>query len=182
MPVSEETYQRVALEDTDATWELVCGRLREKPLTTAEHNQSARVLAMLLSRQLDIREYTVGTDSARLRNSTGSYFVPNLCVVPMRLVRRLKETPRTFEVYDDPKPVVVEVWSPSTGRYDIDEKLREYKQRGDLEIWRIHPYERTLIAWRRQADGGYAEAVYTSGIVPVASLPGVSIDLDRLFD
>ena len=60
-------------------------------------------------------------------------------------------------------------------------KLREYQRRGDLEIWRIHPYEHTLTAWRRQPDGSYAESLHTSGTVSPNALPGVTIDLDALF-
>src|SRR5713101_1769996 len=73
-------------------------------------------------------------------------------------------------------------WSPSTGEYDVEGKLKEYQQRGDAEIWRIHPYERTITAWRRQADGRYTEALYRGGTVPVLSLPGVVIDLATLFE
>lgn len=30
-----------------------------------------------------------------------------------------------LEVYDTPLPLVVEVWSPSTGSYDVDAKVPE---------------------------------------------------------
>jgi Uma2 family endonuclease len=79
-------------------------------------------------------------------------------------------------------PFVAEVWSPSTGRYDVDTKLPAYQRRGDREIWRLHPYERTLSVWQRQPDGSYREFIHHGGLVPVASLPGVAIDLDALFD
>jgi Uma2 family endonuclease len=78
--------------------------------------------------------------------------------------------------------LIVEVWSRSTGDFDVDAKLPEYQRRGDLEIWRIHPYERTLITWRRQADGTYNELLYTAGAVQPMALPDVTIDLDALFD
>ena len=181
MPVSDETYKRVEMED-DETWELVCGRLRKKPLMTTEHNQVQRTLQSLLATQLDRRQYTVGADVGRVRISTGTYYVPDLVVIPMALVNRLREQPGTFEVYDDPMPLVVEVWSPSTGDHDIDDKVCEYQLRGDLEIWRIHPYERTLIAWRRQPDGSYTETHYTSGVVRPAALPNVAIDIATLFE
>jgi Uma2 family endonuclease len=78
--------------------------------------------------------------------------------------------------------LVVEVWSRSTGEYDVEEKLAAYQQRGDLEIWRIHPYERTLTAWRRLPDGSYDETIHQEGVVSVAALPGVEINLTALFD
>ena len=76
---------------------------------------------------------------------------------------------------------MVEVWSPSTGDYDVDGKIPEYKPRGDREIWRLHPYERTLTTWVRQADGSYVETVHTGGVVRPAWLPDVAIDLAALF-
>ena len=182
MPVSEETYKRVALEDTDNVWELVCGRLRAKPLMTTEHNEVGRALYAQLLPQLDRRQYSIAKDDGRLRRSNGSYFVPDVFVIPRAMVRRLREQPGTFEVYDDPMPLVAEVWSPSTGNYDVDEKLREYQRRGDQEIWLIHPYEHTLTAWRRQPDGSYSQTVYTGGVLQPVALPYVTITLADLFD
>lgn len=181
MPVSEQTYQRVVLEDPTGGWELVCGRLRQKPIMTTEHESTARRLVRRLGTQLDEDEWEIG-ERVRLRISTGSYYVPDVCVVPRIYVRRLRERPGTFEVYDDPMPFVAEVWSPSTSEYDVDTKLREYQQRGDAEIWRLHPYERTLTVWRHQPDGSYIETSFTGGIVRPVALPNVAIDLDTLFD
>lgn len=76
----------------------------------------------------------------------------------------------------------MEVWSPTTGHYDVAVKLRSYQERVDTEIWYIHLDNRTLTAWRKQSDGIYSESQYRVGIVPVASLSGVTIDLDRLLD
>ena len=78
-------------------------------------------------------------------------------------------------------PLVVDVWSPSTGDTDVADKLQEYQQRGDLEIWHIHPYERTLTAWVRRSDGSYTETLYTGGAVQPAFLPNVTIELASLF-
>jgi Uma2 family endonuclease len=182
MPISYATYERVALEDPEGQWELVCGHLRSKPAMTTEHNRMQQRLHRQLTFQLDEREYTISVNTSRLRISTGSYYVPGLVVIPEALQKQMLETPGRFEVYETPMPLVVEVWSPSTGNYDVEEKLLEYQQRGDLEIWRIHPYERTLTAWRRLDAAGYEQAVYRGGAVALAHLAGVTVDLDRLFD
>ncbi len=116
-----------------------------------------------------------------MRRSETQYYIPDLIVVPAELASRLFAKERTTEMYREPLPLVVEVWSPSTGRLDIEEKLPEYRRRGDLEIWRIHPDERTLTAWVRQPDGSYQETQYRGGIVRPAALPNVSIDLDAFF-
>jgi len=182
MRVSDATYQRVALEDPEGQWELACGRLRSKPVMTTEHNAVIRELGHQLDQQLDWSRFVVSANTSRVHVSTGSYYLPDLCVLPRALERRLRERPGTFEVYDEPMPFVVEVWSPSTGDYHVEAKLLEYQRRGDLEIWRIHPYEETLTAWRRQTDGSYDQFVQRGGSVQPAALPGVTIVLDRLFD
>ena len=51
MPISDATYERVALEDADEVWELVCGRLRSKPGMTAEHNNVVDALDFQLQRE-----------------------------------------------------------------------------------------------------------------------------------
>lgn len=182
MPVSERTYERVALEDPEGRWELACGRdLRRKPPMTTPHEDMVEALAVLLRRQLPWNEYGIRTGS-RLRLSTGANYLPDLFVVPRAWVRQRREQhPYRLDAYTDPIPLVVEVWSRRTGTYDVEEKLREYQRRGDLEIWRIHPYQLTLTTWRRQTDGSSTERVYRTGTVQLAALPGVTIDLDELF-
>jgi Uma2 family endonuclease len=181
MPVSEATYKRVALEDDDNTWELVCGQLRRKPAMTLEHNDIGFELAYAIRRQISRESYHVRADAGRTRVSTGSYYVPDVFVVPTELVRARLGQPMTLEVYSEPLPFVAEIWSRSTGDYDVDAKLPEYRARGDREIWRVHPYDRAVRVWRRQSSGEYAESVYTGGRVAIESLPGVTIDLDELF-
>jgi len=183
MPVSEKTYRQVALEDPDGQWELACGRLRSKPGMTVEHEDTGTRLARELVLQLGRREFDVRIDGPRLRVSTGSSYLPDLSVVPRVFVdQKRREEPRRLEVYEQPMPLVVEVWSPSSGDYDVEDKLREYQRRGDLEIWRLHPYEKTLTRWLRQPNGGYQESLIRSGGVEPVGLPSVSIELDTLFE
>jgi Uma2 family endonuclease len=177
---SEHAYREFALGDPGGRWELVGGHLREKPGMIVEHGRVTMRLAALLYNQLDPNAFEVRAQHGRLRRSAGTYYVPDVVVIPAHLVRALLERPGSLDAYADPLPLVVEIWSPSAGDYDIDAKLPDYQRRGDLEIWRIHPYERILTAWRRQPDDSYIETVYRGGIVRPASLPGVAIDLDAL--
>lgn len=178
--LSEEAYRQLALAQPDRKWELYDGKLREKPGMSVEHGDVMVELVYALRRQLDRNEYRLRADHARLRRSPRNYYIPDIAVVPAAVERALRQRPGSLDAYPDPLPLVVEIWSPSTGAYDIDTKLPEYQQRGDLEIWRIHPYQRRMTAWQRQPDGSYAETVYDNGIVQPASQPGVSIDLDAL--
>ncbi|HZQ38992.1 MAG TPA: Uma2 family endonuclease [Dehalococcoidia bacterium] len=183
MPISFETYARVVQEDTDAQWELVCGTLRQKPAMTIEHDGADWELAAQLAGQVDQRQYLI-SQNARLRVATGSYYIPDVCVIPVTLVRRIRrERPRELAVLDESLPLVVEIWSPSTGTYDIETKLPGYRERGDAEIWRLHPYDRTLTAWRRQPDGSYVEQTFAGdAVVPLAAIRGARVDLAAVFD
>ena len=180
--MTAEEYERIALVDPERPWELHSGRLREKPGMAWDHTDILSHLSHLLQLQLNRDEFRVHLTGSRLRGSTENYYIPDVAVVPLHLATGLRGRRDRLEVYRDPLPLVVEVWSPSTGDYDVDAKLPAYQERGDLEIWRLHPYERTLTAWRRQSDGTYAETVYHGGMVQPAPLPDVAIDLDLLFD
>jgi Uma2 family endonuclease len=181
MPVSERTFRKVALEDPEGHWELHCGFLRQKPGMTLEHNYAATRLLLQLMQQLDSSQFDARVNMGHVRLSAQNYYIPDVFVIPKELQEGLRGR-QVLEAYDAPLPLVVEVWSRSTGNYDVETKLGEYQRRGHLEIWRIHPYERTLTAWRRQPDGSYTQALYRGGAVQPLGLPNVTIDLDVLFD
>ena len=182
MSVTERTFEAIALEDFDRKWELHRGRLREKPAMTWDHNGGSLDLAVQLYTQLDRRLYRVNHDSGRLRRQDVTYYIPDVFVVPASYGVDLRGRQDRLQIHDGPALLVVEVWSPSTGDYDIDAKLPEYRARGDLEIWRLHPYDRVLTVWRRQDDGSYETFQQTGGTIQPIALPGVTIDLDALFD
>jgi Uma2 family endonuclease len=183
MVVSEELYKQIALEDIHGHWELHSGRLVRKPGMTARHAEALERLHRRLILQLPESDYAVRADAGRLRRPEGSYYEPDVTVVPRDYVRDLIEHhPTELEVYWRPVPFVAEVWSPSTGTYDMNTKIPGYKERGDAEIWRLHPLRHEVTIWRRQPDGSYVESVVTSGTVELAALPGVRIAIDELFE
>lgn len=181
-PMTDRDYETAALSEAGRFLELWDGVPLEKPPVSFLHGNAIGELAALLTMALPRDAWRVRSEHARVRDRGGSIFIPDVAVVPVALVARgLAETPDRLEIYDDPLPFVAEVWSPSTGRYDVRVKLAAYRDRGDEETWRIHPYDRTLTRWIRQTDGTYAELVHTGGAVELAALPGVTIDLDALF-
>ncbi len=109
MPVSEERYIQLALEDPEGKWELIDGCPRKKPGMSWEHNHTGRKLTYLLNLQLDLDEYEVVHDSGRVRRSARNYFVPDVYVVPMEVVRRSFPRPGMLEAYSEPLPLVVEL-------------------------------------------------------------------------
>lgn len=181
MPVTEETYLRVAQEDADRRWELRDGELVEKPTMTFRHHDVTALLGHYLMDQLDLATFRVHINGTRLRREATRYVIPDVAVIPLELATAFRDRSDVLEIYTQPLPLVVEVWSPSTGDYDVDSKIPEYMQRADLEIWRIHPFDRALTAWRRRPDGTYDEQLYLGGSVQPTSLPNVAIELALLF-
>lgn len=181
MSVIERTYEEIALDDPKRKWESYRGELREKPPMSWEHEDAAFLLGHRLQSQLNRREYRVWT-SGRVRRETETYFIPDVLVIPTEYGDEFRGRPGTLAIFARELPLVVEVWSASTGGFDLGTKLGEYQRRGDKEIWYLHPYARTLTAWRRQPDGSYVETVYHGGPIQPVALPNVTIDLDELFD
>lgn len=179
--LTEEDYQRIVFADPEHQWELYDGQLRERPGMSWEHGRVVMLLSRLLLIQLDLRQFEIRINEGRVRRSPSSIFIPDLIVIPASFGALLGGRPGSLAIITDPLPLVVEVLSRSTGDYDVDAKLPIYQERGDLEIWRIHPYESTLTAWRRQPDGSYDETVYRDGLVHPVALPGVTINLAELF-
>jgi Uma2 family endonuclease len=180
--ISEQEYRELAMNDPDHNWELWDGVLVEKPLMSVKHDDFATYLGIAVANQLDPTVYRVSINGAKTRYTARNYFIPDVAVVPASLVFSRWNDPAAFNDYVESLPLVAEVWSRTSGDYDFAAKLPVYQQRGDHEIWYVHPYEPTLSARRRQPDGSYTETLYTGGIVPVLSLPDVSIDLDALLD
>ena len=181
MAVSEQDYIGLALAEPDVKWELFHGVLRVRPQTPWEHVRTAARLCYDLQRQLSRDRYLTIAHARRLRRDERHFFIPDVMVVPVALARELFPEPGMLASFPVPLPFVAEVWSPSTGEYDVTDKLPEYRRRGDREIWFLHPYARTVTAWVRAPNGEYRESRYDGGIVTLSALPGVAIDLDALF-
>lgn len=182
MSVTTRTFEHVALDEPDRHWELHHGQLREKPSMSFRHNDVMMDLGVALSQQLDRRQYRIRINAGHVSRLSETYYIPDVFVFPVSAIGPGGDRADVLEVYEQPFPLVVEIWSPSTGDYDINAKLPEYQLRGDQEIWRIQPFHRLLDVWRRQPDGRYEQATYHGGQVEVASLPDGVIDLDALFD
>ena len=174
-------YERLAVHDDYRFVELRDGVLVEKPPLSVGHLWTIDVLSRHLIVQLDHDAFLVSSNNARLRVGD-SHVVPDVVVLPSLHTKALLErNPHQLAVFEDPVPLVVEVWSASTGGSDTETKIPLYQARGEREIWRPHPVERTMTAWVRRPDGAYDEAVHTGGIVECAALPGVQVDVGTLF-
>jgi Uma2 family endonuclease len=181
MPLTQSTFAAVVLEDTDGRWEIFRGKLREKPAMSYGHNRAARVLARQLILQLNPDEFDVLQNAGHVSLADGDSYIPDVAVVPTALAIGLSENQRRFEAYSSPLPLVVEIWSPSTGTYDVGHKTPGYMARGDFEIWRIHPFEREIRIWKRQSSGDYSSSTANSGTISLHAMWDVAIDVESLF-
>jgi len=179
--VSEETYFDLSRDQPIKRWELHHGRLWTRPGMTWDHTDIISELGFVLRGQLDPTRYRVHLQGSRLQRSPTQVYIPDLVVVPVAYGKGLRGRGDRLEVLTGPLPLVVEVWSRSTGSYDVEAKLPAYQERGDEEIWLLHPYDRLLTAWRRGADGRYEMAQCRGGPIQPVALPNVSVDLDLLW-
>jgi len=114
--MSEQEYRELALNDTDHLWELWDGVPREKPLMSVWHDGVASYLGQMLANQLDRREYWVNVNGGKARLSPRNYYIPDVVVIPAAYQTPFEHDPRAFNAHAEPLPLVVEVWSLSTGR------------------------------------------------------------------
>ncbi len=182
MPITEATYERVALESRDEElWELWAGCLRRKPDVTYEHEDTLSRLTGQVYRQVDETQFVVRSSNGRLRSASGSYFIPDLCVLARSTRATQMPGSGRLETYDSPALFVAEVRSPSTASYDSATKIPEYRARGDFEIWHVEPMLQLVTRWVRLAGGDYEESQLRAGSVELDSIPGVTIDIERLW-
>jgi Uma2 family endonuclease len=176
--MSEQEYEDFVLSGVDGQWELHDGMLVEKPGISWKHLDVIAELVHLLRSQLDRSQYAVFAEG-RARRPTDTIFLPDVMVLPAAYGQDIADDPG-LAIFSEPLILVVGVWSQSTGDYDLETKLPVYQQRGDRDIWLLHPFERTLLRRVRQPDGSYIESIHRGGIINLAALPDVEIDLDWL--
>jgi len=160
MLVKDRILEALAQPGTEDRLEVHNGQLREKPSMTFRHGGISFYLGLQLGGQLDRSSFQVRINHGRLRRMEKTYYIPDVYVIPMSIITSEREASPELEIYAEPLLFVAELWSKSTGEYDAEEKLPEYRDRGDRVIWYLHPFERTVKAWVRQPDGSYTETPY----------------------
>lgn len=76
---------------------------------------------------------------------------------------------------------IAEVLSPTTASHDQIVKLPIYERAGVLEVWLIHPIDRTVTIYRLENERyGRPVILELKGRTAMSAIPGVGIDWDRL--
>ncbi|MDL2305570.1 Uma2 family endonuclease [Bacteroides sp. OttesenSCG-928-D19] len=82
--------------------------------------------------------------------------------------------------------MIVEILSPSTQKYDLNDKFNIYEASGVKEYWVISPKEKAVNVFILQDDGRYDKgSVYELGgkeDVPVQTLQGLTLTLNEIFE
>jgi len=78
---------------------------------------------------------------------------------------------------------IAEIISPYTASKDNITKAALYEKHGVKEYWIVHPLDHILIVRYLGEDGKYTPAAFYEGkgMLAVAILPDLTIDLDALF-
>jgi Uma2 family endonuclease len=78
--------------------------------------------------------------------------------------------------------LIVEIESPSTAKYDMNEKFSLYERSGVREYWIASPKDKSVTTFILQPNGKYDKGqVYKNGKIPVHIFEGVKMDLDEIF-
>lgn len=110
---------------------------------------------------------------------SANVYVPDLWWVPDD--RRLADDESRFPA---PPPLVVEVRSPSTWRFDVGTKLRHYESAGVAEVWLVDTAADVVLVFRR---GGPDTVTFDIALELTADdtlstplIPGWDVDLGTL--
>lgn len=77
---------------------------------------------------------------------------------------------------------IIEIASPSTSTRDQTVKRDLYERHGVREYWMIDPIRRSVTVFERSSSGAFDEPKLfpVQGVLAVSTLPGLSVELDRL--
>ncbi|MBA3415262.1 MAG: Uma2 family endonuclease [Chloroflexia bacterium] len=125
------TYERNAVDFRYLRTELHDGVPVEKPVMSRIHGDLGAELTIVVGSSVDRSRFRLRSNHAKLAVPGRSYFIPDVAVLPASVALA---DPISADLYHDPVPFVVEIWSPFTGDYDAAIKLPGYRLRGDAEI------------------------------------------------
>jgi len=78
--------------------------------------------------------------------------------------------------------MIIEIQSPATAKYDMNEKFNLYEEAGVREYWIVFPYDEAIQVFLLQPDGKYDKGtLYENGNVPVGIFGGEEIEMESIF-
>jgi Uma2 family endonuclease len=173
-----DAYHRmgeVGIFAPDERVELIEGEIVERAPIGSKHSGMVTLLNQLLVRSVGERALISVQNPVRLSNISEPE--PDFAVLKTRADYYQSAIPRPEDVL-----LVVEVAEASLA-YDRKVKLPLYAVRGIPEVWIIDVVNRMFSMYSEPTSGTYAKAETTDrpGVVRLAALPDVTVDLTRLF-
>lgn len=187
MPIGEQLFLQVALDDHHAGWELLTGELRRKPGATSGCSHVVHDLMWMVTRDLHRAEWGCRVNVGYLKVADDTYYRPDGFVMPASMVGYGLDPHQDLEHYAIPVPLALEVWPRYTREYGFEHRgepmrrIRDYQRRGDAEIWLAHSYRPRLTIWRRSDAGSYTRTIVRGGTVHPVFMPSATVDLDELY-
>jgi Uma2 family endonuclease len=175
--ITVEDYYRMAevgVLAPDARVELVEGEIIDMPSIGTDHASIVDRIAHVLMHAVGSRAIVRVQGPVRLNSFSEPE--PDIAVLERRTDFYRRAHPSGSETL-----LVVEV-SDSTLRYDRDVKVPLYARHGVREAWIIDIPHNQLLCFSSPANGRYARqtAFEQLGVMPLAALPDLSIDLTGL--
>ncbi|MEJ1963386.1 MAG: Uma2 family endonuclease [Gammaproteobacteria bacterium] len=176
--ITVDEYYRMAevgLLAPDARVELIEGEIIDMPPIGSRHAAAVDQLVRLLDRAIGERAIVRCQSSVRLGDFSEPQ--PDLALLAPRTDFYRNAHPTAADTL-----LVIEV-SDTSLRHDLSTRMSFYARHGISELWVIDVEGRRLHVFRSPAGSSYAEisSSKTLGSVPIASLPGLSLDLSSLF-
>ncbi len=177
--ITVHEYYRMAeigLLAPDARVELIEGEIIDMAPIGTEHSSVVDRLTYLLVRALGDRAIVRIQNPSRLSQITEPE--PDVAVLTPRDDFYRHAHPNGGEVL-----LLIEV-SESSLRYDRDVKVPLYARYGVAEVWIVDLQHRCVLTYSSPADGQYRVRGTLTNLdaAPVAALPGIALDLSKLFE
>ena len=177
------TEEMLALPDDGVERELICGELRERPMTrrNRKHSRSTSRIAHLLEAWLEARpeprgEVLAGEAGMRLARDPDTTVGIDVAYISPELARATPEGAR----FPDGVPILaVEILSPTDKHEETVEKLESYLSAGVPLVWIVDPDMRTVTVYRPGAEPELFNASQTLTAEP--HLPGLRLPVTKVF-
>jgi Uma2 family endonuclease len=158
--------------------EYVDGWVRAMSGSTLRHNRIIMNGSYRLMRALEGRPCQPFNSDTKLRirtNECTRFYYPDLQVV-------CDSNPPT-SVFQDSPVLIVEVLSPSTRRYDLDEKMNAYLQIPSLQCYILLEQHQPIAIVLRRSEGGFLRQLI-EGVEGAIELPflGCQLAMRDLYD
>lgn len=172
-------YLELTELDSDRSYELENGILREMP---PESWENTKIVNYLISLILQVLPYERFTNKAEIivAGSRVSARIPDLIVLSEEGLAELNSYGKSTITLDMLPPLlVVEVVSPGLANRNRDYRFKrsEYAARGIQYYWIIDPQEKQFV-YLELVDGLYEETVYNASLSKISFQAPLEIEID----